>query len=100
MLERSLCFEASGTAGYMLYFGDSVLTAPKYDYAALYMPQSHAAKASVGPEKPNPDYQARPDSRPFTERHPVLLWLALAFVILLLGAVALRSVKITEQTPS
>ena len=100
MLERSLCFEASGTAGYMLYYGDPVLTAPKYDYAALYTPQSHAAKANAGPEKPNPDYQDRPDSRPFTERHPVLLWLALAFVILLLGVVALRSVKLTAQTPS
>jgi Protein of unknown function (DUF3999) len=100
MLERSLCFEASGTGGYMLYSGDSALAAPKYDYAALYMPQSQAAKANAGPEKPNPDYQDRPDSRPFTERHPVLLWLGLAFAILLLGVVALRSAKLTAQTPS
>ena len=100
MLERSLCFEASDAAGYTLYYGDSALAAPRYDYASLFALQSNAAKASAGPEKPNPDYQDRPDSRPFTERHPVLLWAALAIVILLLGAVALRSAKLTAEAPS
>lgn len=100
MLERSLCFEASDAARYTLYYGDSALAAPRYDYASLFALQSNAAKASAGPEKPNPDYQDRPDSRPFTERHPELLWAALSIVILLLGAVALRSAKLTTETPS
>ena len=100
MLERSLCFEASDAASYTLYYGDSALAAPRYDYASLFALQSNAAKAGAGPEKPNPDYQDRPDSRPFTERHPVLLWAALAIVILLLGAVALRTAKLTAEAPS
>jgi hypothetical protein len=100
MLERNLCFEASAAAGYSLYYGDSALAAPRYDYAALFTLQANPAQANAGPEKLNPDYHARPDSRPFTERHPVLLWAALVFVILLLGAVALRSAKLAIQTPS
>ena len=98
MLERSLCFDASDAAGYTLYYGDSALAAPRYDYASLFVLQSNASKANVGPERANPDYQDRPDSRPFTERHPALLWAALAIVILLLGAVALRSAKLTTKT--
>jgi hypothetical protein len=31
--------------------------------------------------------------RPFTEKHPALLWAILGAVILLLGLIALRSVK-------
>jgi hypothetical protein len=100
MLERSLCFDASEAAAYTLHYGDPALAAPRYDYASLFALQSNAAKASVGPEKANPDYQDRPDSRPFTERHPVLLWAALAIVILLLGAVALRSAKLTTNASS
>jgi hypothetical protein len=97
MLERSLCFEASDDAGYTLFYGDSALAAPRYDYASLFALQSNAVRARAGSEKPNPDYQDRPDSRPFTERHPVLLWAALAIVILLLGTVALRSAKLTTK---
>jgi hypothetical protein len=100
MLERSLCFDASEAVGYTLHYGDPALAAPRYDYASLFAIQSSAAKARVGPERTNPDYQDRPDNRPFTERHPVLLWAALAIVILLLGAVALRSAKLTTNAPS
>jgi hypothetical protein len=100
MLERRLCFDASDAAAYTLHYGDSALAAPRYDYASLFALQSNATKASAGPERTNPDYQDRPDSRPFTERHPALLWAALAIVILLLGVVALRSAKLTTEASS
>ncbi len=100
MLQRSLCFDVSEAAVYTLHYGDSVLVAPRYDYASLFALQSNAAKANVGPERANPDYQERPDSRPFTERHPALLWVALAIVILLLGAVAFRSAKVATKASS
>lgn len=100
MLERNLCFDASEAAGYELFYGDSALAAPRYDYASLFALQSNAVKANAGPERANPDYQDRPDSRPFTERHPMLLWAALAIVILLLGAVAMRSAKLPTKASS
>jgi hypothetical protein len=102
MLERNLCFEGDPNAHYALYYGDSALAAPRYDYATLFTtlinPQANASRVAAGAEQPNPAYQPRPDARAFTERHPALLWLALAVVIALLGWIALRSVK--PPTPS
>jgi hypothetical protein len=93
MLERSLCFDAAGSVGYLLMYGDPVLSAPSYDYAKLFTGQANATQLQAGPEQPNPAYQPRPDMRPFTEKHPALLWAILGAVILLLGLIALRSVK-------
>jgi len=99
MLERDLCFEAEANGVYALYYGDPALAAPRYDYAALFAPQADASQLAAGPEAPNPAYQPRPDARPFTERHPALLWAALAIVIALLGAIALRSAKPAAPSP-
>ena len=100
MLERKLCLKAAGAASYTLYYDDPALAAPHYDYAALFTPQADAAQAGIGPETPNPGYTARPDERPFTEKHPALLWAALVFVIVLLAGVALRSTKPPQIRPS
>ena len=99
MVERDLCFHAAAASGYTLYYGDSALAAPEYDYAALFTRRPGAALAATGPESPNPQYQPRPDFRPFTERHPFLLWAALVLVILLLAAIAFRSAKRATPTP-
>ena len=99
MLERSLCFEAESGSSYTLYYGDQALTAPGYDYAKLFTPQANAARMTALAEQANPVYQPRPDSRPFTEKHPALLWVALAAVIALLGAVAVKSAKPALHPP-
>lgn len=93
MVERDLCFEATAGAAYTLYYGDAALASPRYDYATLFAPQKDAAKAAAEPELANPAYEPRPDQRPFTERHPALLWAALVVVIAVLGGVALGSLK-------
>jgi len=97
MAERRLCFDAAAGAAYTLYYGDAALQAPQYDYARLFAPEKDAAEATLGPEEANPEYEARPDARPFTERYPWLLWVALVLVVGLLGAVALRTAK--ESAP-
>jgi hypothetical protein len=97
MLERDLCFEAAAGAGYTLYYGDKALAAPRYDYAAWFAPQASTAIAVLGSEQPNPAYLARPDDRPFTERHPALLWGALLVVIVFLGGIALQAAKRMER---
>jgi len=99
MLERNLCFEAAGNAHYTLYYGDAALWAPRYDYAALFTVQADATKASADAEQANPAYQTRPDERPFTEKHPWLLWAALLAVIALLGLIALRTAKRSGLPP-
>jgi len=100
MLERDLCFESSGAASTTLYFGDAALAAPRYDYATLFAQQPGAAKATAGPEQANAAFEPRPDQRPFTEKHPALLWVALVVVIALLGFIALGSAsKKPQATP-
>jgi len=97
MLQRTLCFEAADTGQYTLFYGDAALTAARYDYAALFTPQTDAAQASAGPEQRNPEYQPRPDQRPLTERYPGLLWGALVIVIATLALIAFRSAKRTSE---
>jgi hypothetical protein len=93
MLERTLCFETAANASYVLYYGDGALTAPRYDYATLFVAQANASRATAGAENSNPFYEPRPDKRAFTEKHPALLWVVMIAVIVLLGGVALRSAK-------
>ncbi len=93
MAERRLCFDAAAGASYALFYGDPALTAPRYDYATLFVPEADAALANPGPEENNPRYQPRRDGRPFTERHPALLWLALLLVVAVLGGVAVKTAK-------
>jgi hypothetical protein len=98
MHRRELCFEAGPKGQYVLYYGDSALESPRYDYATLFTPEKNAIRASIEAQKPNAAYQPRPDDRPFTEKHPVLLWIALLGTMLALGAVVVRSVL--SSTPS
>ena len=93
MRQRTLCFDAVAGASYLLRYGDAALRAPLYDYARLYQPQTKVIAAQLGPELPNADYHPRPDERPFTERHPELMWVALILVVAVLGGTALHSVK-------
>jgi hypothetical protein len=93
MRQRMVCFDAAAGASYTLRYGDAALGAPVYDYARLYQPQANAIAAQLGPELANADYHPRPDERPFTERHPELMWVALILVVAVLGGTAMHSVK-------
>jgi hypothetical protein len=65
-----------------------------YDYAKLFAVSDKAAEATLGPEVLNPVFHPPPEEqRPFTERHPEVLWIALIAVICVLGMVALRSAR-------
>ena len=93
MRQRAICFDVSNVAPLTLYYGDSALTAPQYDYARLFAPSDAMHTAQLGPEQLNPAYRARPDTRPFTDRNPHLLWIVLLVVVCILAIVAIRSSK-------
>jgi hypothetical protein len=97
MIARNLCFASQPGASYKLYYGDAALNPPHYDYAQLFSLEKDAAQPALGPEELNPRYQGRPDTRPFTEKHPALLWIALIAAIFLLGVIALRSSRQLKQ---
>ena len=97
MFERDICFQ-SAPGDYALYYGDAALSAPRYDLGQFtVIHPADAVRVTAGAEQQNPQFQQRPDDRPFSERHPALLWIALTLVIALLGLIALRTAR--AQTP-
>jgi len=93
MVERDLCFDVAAGGSYALYYGDAALEAPTYEYARLFAADGAALRVGMGAEVRNRGYVARPDGRPFTERHRWLLWAALVGAIGVLGMVAMRTAK-------
>jgi len=92
-LERRIYFDAPRESELILYYGDEKLGPPVYDYAKLFQQNKSATAAQLGAESPNTAYTERPDERPWSERHPVVLWIAIIAAVLGLSAVALRSVR-------
>jgi hypothetical protein len=91
MRQREICFDVSNGQPLTLFYGDAALTAPLYDYARLFTLSEAMHTAQLGPEQLNPTYRERPDARPFTERHPHLLWIVLLVVVCILAIIAIRS---------
>jgi hypothetical protein len=91
--EHRLYFDAPASGALTLYYGDEKLDPPVYDYAKLFLLAKDAVPAQLGAEQANAAYTGRPDERPWTERHPAVLWIAIVAAVLILGAIALRSMK-------
>jgi hypothetical protein len=92
-LERRIYFDAPASGQVTLYYGDEKLEPPVYDYAKLFLLAKDAAPAQPGAESTNEAYTGRPDERQWTERHPAVLWIAIVAAVLVLGVIALRSMK-------
>jgi hypothetical protein len=94
-LERRLYWKASADSAPTLYYGDKKADSPRYDFARFFdePDADKAAKAELGPEQSNPQFTARADDRPFTERYPALMWSALVVAVLGLGAWAMKGFK-------
>ncbi len=95
MRQRRICFDAAsvGSSQPTLFYGDSSLEAPVYDYSKLFQPTATPLAAALSPEETNPTFTPRTDGRPFTERHPELLWIVLLAVVCTLALTAFRSAK-------
>lgn len=91
--ERRIYFDADSGTQPKLYYGDAQLDAPVYDYAKLFQKNANANQNQLGAEEANAAFTGRPDDRPWSERHPAVLWAAIIAAVLILGGVALRSMK-------
>jgi hypothetical protein len=87
---RFVLFHPAANRSYRLIYGNRRANAPQYDLArTLQIPALEAMfHPSLGHEEPTSNYA---DARPFTERHPNLLWIALGMAVILLGYAALRA---------
>ena len=91
MRERRLCFLRKPDTSYTLRYGDLSLGPPQYDLTPIEAAGANASVSTLGPERALTPEIA--EARPFTERHPVMLWMALILVVGTLGVVALRSAR-------
>ena len=92
-MERRVYFDPRGNSTLRLYYGDDHLAAPLYDYAKLFQEPEDALRAELGPGAHNSAYTGRPDERPWTDKHPAVLWTAMILAVAGLAAVALRGLK-------
>jgi hypothetical protein len=93
--ERRVYFDTPGKGQPVLYYGDEKLGPPVYDYARLFQLDKAASMPSLAPEVSNDTYTGRPDDRPWSERHPVLLWITIIGAVVILGGIALRSLRLS-----
>ncbi|HXN22747.1 MAG TPA: DUF3999 family protein [Candidatus Dormibacteraeota bacterium] len=91
--ERRIYFNADAGTLPTVYYGDEKLPAPVYDYARLFEKDARAAQVQLSAEEANAAYTGRPDDRPWSERHPAVLWGAIIAAVLILGGIAIRSMK-------
>jgi hypothetical protein len=92
-VERRVYFDPQGKSLFWLYYGDSKLDSPVYDYARFFKADPAAAQAELGRGSHNPAYRGRPDDRPWSERHKAVMWLAMILAVIVLAGLAVRGLK-------
>ena len=92
-VERRVYFDPQGKSLFRLYYGDSKLDSPVYDYARFFKADQAAAKAELEPGSHNPVYSGRPDDRPWSERHKAVMWVAMILAVTVLAGLAVRGLK-------
>jgi hypothetical protein len=92
MVPHLVLFRPATGHSYRLAYGNEKAQSPSYDLQrTLHIGATEEVLADqLGPEQENAAYQ---DPRPFSERHPAVLWGSLAVAVLLLGYTALRTMR-------
>jgi hypothetical protein len=77
---------------YRLVYGNSAAKTPHYDLSRTfdYHAEPGAEVVTLGEEEATANYL---DPRPYTERHPHLLWFALVIAVILLAYAAFRALR-------
>ncbi len=98
--ERRIYFDSDAGEQTWIYYGDEKLAAPEYDYAKLFQKDAAVQAVVLDPEVNNAAYIPRPDDRPWSDQHPALLWIAILAAVIILGTVAVRSLKTSPKPAS
>lgn len=92
---RRVFFRAAPERRYWLLYGNRNARKPEYELARLISDTElrGAEQAQLGAELLRPGFAEFAGQRPWTERHPMVLWSALALVVVVLGYLAIRSLR-------
>lgn len=97
-IERRVYFDPQGKATLRLYYGDEKLPSPVYDYARFFHQDASSMQAQLAPGAHNPQYTGRSDERPWSERHPGILWSAMLLAVAVLALLAFRGLRTPTTT--
>jgi Protein of unknown function (DUF3999) len=92
---RVLAFKQLAGQQYRLIYGNEKALRPQYDLGHYFdsgAPEPVYRILALGPEEETANYR---DPRPFTDRHPEVLWGALGAAILLIGLTAIKALRST-----
>jgi hypothetical protein len=91
---RYVVFRQMPERSYFVLYGNSLATAPEYDFATLTTRDQRDAAPTVtaGGESRNAAYQS---PEPWTERHAWVMWVALLAAVVVIGTLAIRSMRST-----
>src|SRR2546425_680858 len=91
-VQRRVIFWQKPGRSYRLLYGQSQAKAPQYEMARLTDRKTieSALPSRLGTEEVNTAYA---DPRPWTERHPGVIWVALGIAVALLGLSALQAMR-------
>jgi hypothetical protein len=89
---RHVVFRPGSDDGFRLIYGNHRVESPTYELARLTTREAReqAAPAELGAPSANEGYVS---PEPWSERHPGVLWFALGLAIVVLGWIALRSLR-------
>jgi len=93
---RGLTFPVEPGHSYRLLYGNQKAASTEYDFGRVFGGSKRKVLilAHLGTEEITANYA---DPRPFTERHPNLLWIALGLATVLLGYAALRAMRTPDS---
>lgn len=89
MRRREMCFDPPVEPA-TLFYGDADLMPPSYEFSRQFSPAGKLEMVGLGPEKRNPRFIGRDESRSVSETHPELVLLVLLGVISIFGVVGFR----------
>ncbi len=94
-MPRVVFFSWNPRNNYRLFLGCSTAKRPFYDVEPVVrrLDVSDLPRCEGGAVMPNAAFKEPKESRPWTEKHPVLLWTGLCVGVLLLGWIILRTVR-------
>jgi len=92
MIPRFVLFQPAEGHSYRMIYGNAAAISPQYDLARIFHFQGKPSGSIVlaGPEGSTFNYA---DPRPYTERHPNILWSALGVAVILLAYAAFRALR-------
>lgn len=94
---RRIVFASTGAGNYRLLFGNAAAQPPVYDFASVHSATAIQAAAPASLKAPAYNTAFRKPERPWSERHPWVLWAALALAMSGIGVLAIRALLFDKK---